>query len=110
MADRIGTRDMIIFSSHSRAVEQWPMSPDDEFALAVLADMGFLGRMPDERSWTWTGPDPDADRRLLALLSRFDLQVEVLQTEDGAAWLALLVWEPNSAPGSTRVGAAFTGT
>ena len=54
----------------------------------------------------FTDPMDASDRRLLALLSAFDLKLEVGRSLDGSAWIAAAVWEPRD--GTT--GDVFSGT
>ncbi|MBA4098342.1 MAG: hypothetical protein C0484_16450 [Rhodospirillum sp.] len=63
---------------------------------AVLSDLHRLG---------FGDPLAAADRRLLALLSTFDLKLQLGRSMDGSSWIAAAVWEP----GDGTDGDAFSG-
>lgn len=51
----------------------------------------------------------ESDRRLFALLARFDLRLQIGRTLDGQAWIAAALWEPlDGAAGDVFSGAGFT--
>lgn len=66
---------------------------------AALSDLGRLG---------FADPVDPSDCRLLALLSTFDLKLELGRSLDGSAWIAVAVWEPrDGTDGDVFSGAGF---
>ena len=52
---------------------------------AAISDLRRLG---------FADPVDASDRRLLALLSTFDLKLQLGRSLDGGAWIAAAVWDP----------------
>ncbi len=68
----------------------------DEAAISDLRRLGFAE------------PMDASDRRLLALLSTFDLRLQLGRSLDGGAWIAAAVWEPgDGTDGDVFSGAGF---
>ncbi len=62
----------------------------------------------DLRRLGFADPVDASDRRLLALLSAFDLRLQVGRSLDGFAWIAAAVWEPgDGTDGDVFSGAGF---
>lgn len=106
---------MRINSEHAKAV-RFLADTDVKWANAVAAatvrdleELGLLGtpnRMP---SVLPSFAFEDGDRRLLALLECFGLEVDIWPAMDGVAFVALAIWEPRDSDTTTR-GAIFSGT
>lgn len=73
------------------------------------AAMGSDGTVrSDLHRFGFGDPMDAADRRLLALLSAFDLKLQLGQALDGHAWIAAAVWEPpDETEGDVFGGAGF---
>jgi ribosomal protein S12 methylthiotransferase accessory factor len=85
-------------------------SANEERALGDLARLGFVHAVENGlagRSWRWNGTQPAGDRALLALLARFDLDLEVGLAADDVVWIAAAVARPVAGQAS---GHAFCGT
>jgi ribosomal protein S12 methylthiotransferase accessory factor len=78
-----------------------------EGPLQDLCRLGFVERNSAGR-WSWRGLNIDTDRRLFALISTFDLRLQVGAIGDGRAWVAAALWEPqDGARGDVFSGAGF---
>jgi ribosomal protein S12 methylthiotransferase accessory factor len=82
---------MMLGTRHGVAIEA-----GDAAALSALRRLGFAD------------PVDTADRRLLALLSTFDLRLQLGRSLDGGAWIAAAMWNPcDGTGGDVFSGAGF---
>jgi ribosomal protein S12 methylthiotransferase accessory factor len=111
---------MNLFSLHGEAALRLPAdgatedtrisNANEERALGDLARLGFVHPVENGlagQSWRWNGAYPAGDRALLALLARFDLDLEVGLAADDVVWIAAAIARPIAPEAASH---AFSGT
>ena len=87
--------------------QEIPVPAPLESPLQDLCRLGFVERTGAGR-WSWRGLNIDADRRLFSLISTFDLRLQVGELEEGRAWVAAALWQPqDGAKGDVFSGTGF---